>query len=660
MKNTAIIPTAILSLLFFAMSTSFAQSSEKYNSNETFDANFLSSPGTYYRSGSGEPGPGYWKNEADYKIDVSLDTVKKAVSGKEVITYINNSPDFLPFVWLQLDQNIFKKNSRGTKTTPIGGSRYGGKSYTDGFQLKSVKIDLDGDEYNAEYIVTDTRMQIRLPRSIKPKGGKIEIEISYDFDIPEFGADRMGYTPTKNGTIYEMAQWYPRMEVYDDIEGWNTLPYLGAGEFYLDYGNFDFKITVPWDQIVVASGKLQNPDEVLTSLERERLEKAMNSDSTIYIRKISEVGDPGTRPVKKGTLTWHFKMQNARDVSWASSNAFVWDAARVNLPDGKKTLAMSVYPVESASDSAWAKSTEFVKSTLETNSKMWFQYPYPVAVNVAGNVRGMEYPGIVFCSWKAYGGRLWGVTTHEFGHTWFPMIVGSNEREYAWMDEGFNTFINIYSTMAYDNGKYRYRRANADGIVKFMERSDIQPIMTYPDVLKMKNLGLEAYYKPALGLYMLRTYVLGPERFDYAFRKYIKDWAYKHPTPKDFFRSMNSSAGEDLDWFWKEWFYNDWLLDQAVKSVKYIKGDPAKGSIITITNNDKMVMPVKIKIKELNGNSGFVKLPVEIWQRSGTWSFKYNSTSMIDSVIIDPDKQLPDADRKNNTWNSGAKTSGNN
>ena len=660
MKKTILFLAVIFCFFTFAPVSLKAQSKSRYSPTQTFDANFLTSPGTYYRSGSGAPGPGYWQNEADYNLDVSLDTASMELTGEEVISYTNNSPDYLPFVWLQLDQNKFKKDSRGSLTTPVGGNRYGGQSFSDGYNIKSVKVILDGDAVNSEYIITDTRMQIKLPEAVKPGGGELKIEISYSFKLPEFGSDRMGFTPTKNGTIFEMAQWYPRMEVYDDVQGWNTLPYLGAGEFYLDYGNFDFKITVPWDQIVVASGKLQNPDDVLTSLERDRLEKAMHSDSTIYIRKISEVGNPDTRPVQHGTLTWHYKMENARDVSWACSNAFVWDAARVNLPDGKKTLAMSVYPVESASDTAWGKSTEYVKSTLETNSKMWFQYPYPVAVNVAGNVRGMEYPGIVFCSWKAYGGRLWGVTTHEFGHTWFPMIVGSNEREYAWMDEGFNTFINIYSTMAYDNGKYNYRRASAPGIVEFMENKTIQPIMTYPDVLRTRNLGIVAYYKPALGLYMLRNYVLTPERFDYAFKTYIKEWAYKHPTPKDFFRTMNSAAGEDLNWFWKEWFYKDWLLDQAVEGVKYVDGDPSKGSIITITNNDKMVMPVKIEVKESNGKCGTINLPVEVWQRSGTWSFKYNSTSMIDSVVIDPDKQLPDVDRDNNTWNSGANSSGNN
>ncbi len=645
-------------VLFIIAGNSIAQIKSIYNPHETFDPNFLSQPGTAYRSGSGAPGPLYWENEADYKINATLDTTNKTIEGKVKIYYTNNSPNNLPFVWLQLDQNLFKKSSRGTLTTPVGGYRFDERNYTNGFNLETVKITQNGRTEAANYLVTDTRMQIILPKPVHHKGGKLIITIKYSFQIPRYGSDRMGWLKTKNGVIYEIAQWYPRMEVYDDIIGWNTLPYLGAGEFYLEYGNFDYKITVPSNQIVVASGKLQNPGEVLTKTERRRLKEASKSDSTIYIIKVNEVNKPSTRPVEKGMLTWHFKMKNARDISWASSNAFVWDAARINLPEGKKSLAMSVYPVEVASDSAWGRSTEYVKSTLEYNSKTYYVYPYPVAVNVAGIVHGMEYPGIVFCGWKAKGGRLWGVTTHEFGHTWFPMIVGSNEREYAWMDEGFNTFINIYSTKNFNHGEYASytkRFGSAPFVVPFMLRKNIQPIMTYADDISSHYLGFEAYFKPAIGLYMLRNLVLGHKRFDYAWRMYIKRWAYKHPTPKDFFRTMNDVAGEDLDWFWKEWFIKDWKLDQAVVNVKYDDNDPAKGIFIKIANLQKMVMPVIVEVKEKNGHHGIKKLPVEIWQRGDTWTFKYNSTSMIDSVIIDPNRQLPDINYKNNIWTSGIK-----
>jgi aminopeptidase N len=315
---------------------------------------------------------------------------------------------------------------------------------------------------------------------------------------------------------------------------------------------------------------------------------------------------------------------------------------------------MSLYPLESDADTAWGSATKFAKASIEFNSKKWYEFPYPNAINVAGRVGGMEYPGIVFCSYRSYGRGLWSVTDHEFGHTWFPMVVGSNERRYAWMDEGFNTFINTLSTANYNNGEFTYHRnMSRRNLERFFMTRGTEPIMTYPDVLESMDLGLEAYYKPAQALTLLREDVLGPERFDYAFRTYINRWAYKHPQPKDFFRTMNDAAGEDLNWYWKEWFFKTWTLDQAVKDVKYIDNDPSKGVLITIENLDQMAMPVTVAVKEQNGNTGTVNLPVEIWQRGGEWTFKYNSTSMIDSVTIDPENKLPDVDRDNNVWTGG-------
>ena len=628
----------IILIIFILIGNNFAQDSSKYIPGETFDPGFLNYSGNTYRSGNGAQGPEYWTNRADYIIKAALDTAKKNITGTVTITYTNNSPDELNYLWLQLDQNIYRRDSRGSLTAPFNGYRFGEQDYTQGYNIESVKLNKNGESFPVENIINDTRMQIILPHPLRAKGDKIEIEIEYNFKVPEHGTDRMGYMHSDSGYIYEIAQWYPRMEVYDDIIGWNTLPYLGMGEFYLDYGNFDYYITVPHDQIVVGSGVLQNPGEVLTEQEIKRLIEASKSDNRIFIIKADEVKNPATRPEGKDNLTWHFKMENSRDVSWACSNSFIWDAAKINLNSGKQCLAMSVYPYEIYTDSTWKRSTEYVKATLEINSKLWYEYPYPVAVNVAGVVGVMEYPGIVFCEWKAKKSELWEVTTHEFGHTWFPMIVGSNEREYAWMDEGLNTFINIYSTLYFNNGEFKPKGNDARAIVPFFMKTNPQTIMTFADNLAMYNLGLEGYYKPALGLYMLRNYILDSTRFDYAFRAYINRWAYKHPAPADFFRTINDAAGENLNWFWKEWFYEQWTLDQSVKDVKYIDNDPAKGAIITIENLGKMVMPVTVEIREKNQQSGRVKLPVEIWQRSGEWTFKYNSKSSIDSVIIDPDK----------------------
>jgi hypothetical protein len=623
-------------------------------SQSTYDAHSLWAPlfyphyGNQYRSANGQPGPAYWKNEADYKIACTLDTTQKRLTGTVEITYKNNSPDNLSFLWLQMDQNIYRKDSRGEATQPVSGGRFANKSFTNGFELKSVTIEDHGKSTKADYLVNDTRMQIRLKDALKATGGTIKIKIAYAFTIPQYGTDRMGRLDTKNGWIYEIAQWYPRMEVFDDVEGWNTIPYLGAGEFYLDYGNIDYSVTAPANMIVVGAGKLQNPKDVLTSTERDRLDQAAKSDKTVFIRTAAEVTDPASRP-GKGMLTWHFHMDNTRDVAWAASKAFIWDAARINLPDGKKALAQSVYPVESAGDSAWGRSTEFTKACIEHYSEKWYPFPYPAATNVAGNVHGMEYPGFVFCGYKSSGEGLWGVTIHEFGHSWYPMVVGSNERKYPFMDEGFNTFINDECTKWFNKGEF-YHQTNRHTEAGYMFREGMDPILTIPDVTQAYNLGIAAYSKPAMGLELLRNVILGKDRFDYAFSTYTHHWAYKHPTPWDFFHSIENAAGEDLAWFWREWFFTNDRLDQAVDDVKYQDDDPSKGALITIENLDKMALPAIVQVTEANGKDSTFTLPVEIWQRGATWTFAYPSTSKLKSVVLDPDNVLPDVNSQNNEW----------
>ncbi len=641
-------------ILLFSATVAFCQDKAVYDPTQVFDPQFLNAPGNEYRSGSGAPGPMYFQNKADYTISCTLDTVKDEISGTVTITYTNNSPDELNYLWLQLDQNMFTTTSRSHFTTPVGGGRFGNVEFPGGDSIHSVSVTEHKKTSSPQYLITDTRMQIMLSEPLKGKGDKITVKIDYSFRVPQDGSDRMGITKTRNGKIYQIAQWYPRMCVYDDIEGWNTLPYLGAGEFYLEYGDFDYSLTVPANMILTASGELQNPNDVLTSTEKDRLNQAKNSDKKVFIVTADEIGTTSIRPKNSGNLTWHYKMHQSRDVSWACSKAFIWDAARVNLPDNKKALAMSFYPVESKSDSSWGRSTEYLKVSIEFYSQTYFVYSYPVASNVAGRVNGMEYPGIIFCNMRAREGGLFGVTTHEIGHNWFPMIVGSNERKYAWMDEGFNTFINIYSRDYFNNGEYGGDKSTRR-VAELMSHAGNKTIMTYPDVIDGKELGNYAYFKPATGLQILREVVVGPKRFDYAFREYIKRWAFKHPMPQDFFRSMNDALGEDLNWFWKEWYYNNWKLDQAVESVQYVNANPDDGADITITNNEQMVMPVEIEISEENGTVGRVNLPVEVWQRSGKWTFHYKSTSMIERVVIDPDNKLPDVNLNNNVWSTPTK-----
>ena len=629
---------------------SFGQVENKsiYDPHALFSPLFYPTGETITRAATGEPNAGYWQNRADYQITASLNDDSHEIKGSATISYKNNSPHALQFLWLQLDQNLFNKTSRGQARMPLDSrSRYGDakSGFSGGYNLSSVQVN-DGV---ADYIVTDTRMQIRLAKPLKAGGETIKIKINYSFILPEYGADRCGILKTKNGNIFTVGQWYPRMCVFDEIQGWNTLPYLGPSEFYLEYGDFDVNITAPATHIVVASGDLLNPSEVLTATQLSRMSLAKKSEKTVIIRSENEVLDPSSRPAKK-SLNWHYKIINARDFSWASSKSFMWDAAKVNLPSGKNCLAMSVYPVESAGDKAWSRATEYTKNSIENYSKRWFEFPYPVASNVASNIGGMEYPGIVFCGWKAKEDQLFDVTDHEFGHTWFPMIVGSNERKYGWMDEGFNTFINSLAHQDFNKGEFYEGPKNLEALTGYMFSPTSEAIMNTPDAIKEVNIGTALYLKPGYGLELLRNEILGADRFDYAFKTYINRWAFKHPTPWDFFRTMDNAAGEDLSWFWKEWFLENYSLDQAIESVKYENDKEENGAVVTIVNLDKMAMPVNIAYETINGTKGTIKLPVEIWNNTATWKVKLPTTEKLAKVVIDPNKVLPDMNFANNTW----------
>lgn len=611
----------------------------KYDYTEAFKPFFYPQTGTETRSASGQPGHKYWQNSADYQLNVSLDETKNEITGSADITYTNNSPDQLGFLWLQLDQNLFAKDSRGNAVVPLSGSRNGahGETFDGGYKIKSVKY----DGKDVKYTITDTRMQIDLPKVLKANGGVAKLKIEYSFLSPKYGSDRMGVEDTKNGKIFTIAQWYPRMCVYDDVMGWNTLPYLGASEFYLEYGTLSANITVPANHYVVASGELLNEREVYSKDEISRWNEAKNSEKAVIIHPESEIG----KNTKSGTKTWKFKIEKARDFAWASSAAFIIDAARINLPSGKKSLAISAYPVESAGDKAWGRSTEYTKAAIEHYSQKWFEYPYPAATNVAGNEGGMEYPGIVFCHMNSKGEALWGVTDHEFGHTWFPMIVGSNERLFAWMDEGFNTFINGLSTEAFNKGEY-YRKQDIGKMGPFVLNDNFEQVMVGPDNMKERSIGALAYFKPGMGLDILRESVLGPERFDKAFRTYVDRWAFKHPTPWDFFHTMENVSGEELNWFWRGWFINKWKIDQAVKTVKPVTG----GTQITVENIGQLPMPTTVLVTFKDGTSQTIKLPVEVWKRNTEWTFQVDSAKEVTQVKLDPASRIPDINVKNNIW----------
>ena len=577
--------------------------------------------------------------------------------GKEIIRYTNNSPDELDFLWLHLDQNAFKNDSKGSTIIPLRGSRSGtrGQKLDGGFKISAVQV-ISGKGRNrsitdVEHEVYGTRMKVNLPSPLKANGGELSLKIDFSFLSPNYGSDRMGIVETKNGKIYSIAQFHPRMCVYDDLNGWNTLPYIGQGEFYLEYGDFNISITVPSDHLVLCSGELLNPLETYTLDQLDRWAKAEASDETVMIRKPEEINDPGSRPMGREMITWRYKMENTRDVAWASSSAFILDAARINLPSGKNSVAISAYPIESFGDNAWERSTEYTKASVEHYSERWFEYPYPTAINIASSVAGIEYPAISFCSYKSRGGRLWGVTDHEFGHNWFPMIVGSNERLYGWMDEGFNTFINNISTKEFNNGEYHRGKMNMHMAALQFGSASIEPLITAPDNLKERNMGLQ-YYKTAMFLWLLRDHVLGAKRFDDAFKEYIHRWAFKHPAPDDFFKTMEDVSGEDLGWFWRSWILNNWKLDQAITNVEYVDDDPTKGAYITIKNMKEIPMPVKLEITTASDIKIRKELPVEIWKKNVSWRFLVDTTESFKKIVVDPDFEYPDVDAKNNYWYS--------
>jgi hypothetical protein len=633
--------------------TAAAAPPSTYNPRETFAPLDFAPAVNRYRSGSGLPGPDYWQNRADYVINARLDPAAHSIAGTVRIHYTNNSPDTLDVLWLQLEQNLYKPESRGNLSL---GGRPGSlsvvpKGFTEGMILDSVKVTVGGRTAAVQPLVSDTRAQLRLPAPLPP-ASQAEVDITYHYSVPkEPWGGRTGWMESKNGPIYSIAQWYPRMAVYDDLRGWDTLPYLQQ-EFYLEYGDFDYSVTVPANYIVAGSGELANSAEVLPPTQQARLAQARQSDKTVVIRSASE---PFGSAI--GTRTWRFVMHDSRDVAFAASPAFNWDAARMNLPGGRTGLAESVYPVEAKN---WDRSTEYLKDSVERFSAKWYPFPWPVAVNVAGPAAGMEYPALAFDPIDADPKSLFYVTAHEIGHSWFPMMVGFDERRHAWMDEGINTFIDVYESDEFNHGEFAPKRDSeyapkggnpVDEILPVLADPDAPPIMSRADTIPEKYRHPVTYFKAALGMILLREQILGPDRFDPAFRRFIAAWAFKHPTPADFFRAMNSEAGEDLSWFWRGWFYNNWQLDLAVTGIAPFPKDAAfKGSTVTVASLDKMVMPVTLRVIFADGTRRDIRLPAETWIRQASTQVPVVSGSPVVRAELDPDHKLPDKNRSNNLF----------
>ena len=576
MKNTLIL---LILCVISINNSSFSQ--QKFAQIE----NLIPTPNEY-RNAAGAPGHNYYQQQADYKMELVLEDNNQILRGIETITYTNNSPDALSYLWLQLDQNLFSKSSdtklitvekmedflsiEGEELNRIERKLF---DYDGGFKIEEVKA-TNGEDLS--YAINKTILRIDLKQALKTKES-ISFRIKWWYNINDRMAvgGRSGYEyfEKEDNYIYTIAQFFPRMCVYDDVSGWQNKQFLGRGEFTLPFGDYDVSLTVPGDHIVAATGTLQNESSVLTATQRKRLQKARKANAPEFI-VTQEEAEKAEKNKLKSLKTWRFKATNVRDFAFASSRKFIWDAQNTSVGD-KNVLCMSFYPKEG--NPLWERySTKLVAHTVDTYSKFTVDYPYPVAISVHSKSIGMEYPMICFNGGRPesdgtytertkYG--MWGVIIHEVGHNFFPMIINSDERQWTWMDEGLNTFVQYLTEQEWERG-YPSRRGPAYKIADYMrgDKSNISPIMTNSE--SIRQFGNNAYGKPATALNILRETIMGRELFDYAFKTYCERWKFKHPTPADFFRTMEDASAVDLDWFWRGWFFSTDHVDIALSNVK--------------------------------------------------------------------------------------------
>ncbi|CAL2078699.1 M1 family metallopeptidase [Tenacibaculum sp. 190524A02b] len=674
------------------------------------------------RTASGAPGHAYTQQKVDYVMDLRVDEASDKLYGDETITYHNNSKDHLEYLWVQLDQNmrapdsqsplIESKGASGFQTPDKFVSENMSKPKQYGYNIEAVKYE---DGRDLPHTINNTMMRINLPKPLAP-GDTFKFRIKWNYLINDYvkdgGRSGVEYFPDGNKN-YTIAQFYPRLAVYDNVEGWQNMQFWGRSEWALEFGDFDVKLTVPADHIVDATGELQNEKEVLTKEQRKRFEKARKSFKDPVFIVTQEEAEKNEKGRTTKTKTWHFKAKNVRDYAFASSRKYIWDAMAVNI-NGKTVMAVSLYPKEG--NPLWEEhSTRVVANTLEEYSKLTFDYPYSKAISVHAKRQGMEYPMICFNYGRpnpdgTYSDRvkngMIGVITHEVGHNFFPMIVNSDERQWTWMDEGINSFVETLAELDYDP-TFNTNNLPKD-IVGYMslDQSNLSPIMSQGDYVK--NFGPNAYTKPAAGLYLLRQTIMGPELFDYAFRTYARRWMFKHPTPADFFRTMEDASGMDLDWFWRGWFYTTDYCDIGIKEVKplYVTDKPNErtkklqaqypsyfaslGKLVFLTTDkadanskdietyvnglpaDKkanlktlpkymyqvefekpggLVMPVIVELTYADGTKKREKYPAEIWRKNDTQIFKvFSSDKEIKNITIDPDLETADIDTSNNSW----------
>ena len=649
------INTLLAFVLLFLAPTAAArsQSSLQQVADTSLFRPLILPPPNELRAASGRPGAKYWQQRVDYKISATLDPARNELRGRETIHYVNHSPDALPYLWLFVEQNLCAPNSITNQLNQpplvfLGTSfDFSCQGFNGGGHLESLRI----AGVDAKHTVYGTTMRIDLATPLA-SGAALDIEAQWHFNVPPQGGGRMGH----DGPLYEMAQWYPRLCVYDDVHGWNHEPYIGAGEFYLEYGNFDVSLVVPASYIVAATGELGNPEQVLTPTQRTRLAAARRSETPVAIIGADEVGNMDrTRPrtFARGSasplnpvpsLTWHFTATNVRDFAFAAGPNFRWDASGYN--------GILIEDLYRPTADKWGEVNRMGREAIKYFSEQWYRYPWSHATTIEGPIEGMEYPMMTFTPNSPIREDQQWVIAHEFGHEWFPMIVGSNERLYPWMDEGFNTFIDLGNAAKYFQGTPYGDSIEVHPLHLYSDHAkpgDEQPLITNPT--QVRDLFWVGYQKPALMMQMLRYEVLGKDRFDAAFREYIKAWAFKHPTPADFFRTMRDESGMDLDWFWRGWIFSTARLDQSVDSVTN-RADG--GSDIHLSNRGTMVMPAELSLTFVDGSRTTVTLPVEMWNLGAQFSYRVPEKKRVTRAEVDPRRALPDTDRANNIWSRGS------
>jgi len=593
----------------------------------------LATPNTI-RTGAGLPGPDYWQQKVDYRIQATLDPATNLLTGSETVRYHNNSPHALAVLWLALDANLCHPDSKA-KLLAVPPLLFGDSVFDftcDGSGMSVDRVASGGRALAFEVMGTIARVELPHPL---PAGATTEIEIDWRTTLPEYGYGRTG----RDGTLYQVAQWYPRAAVYDDVSGWDLTPFLGAGEFYQEFGDFQVAITVPDNFVVTATGTIVNPDAVLTAEQQARLARADASEDAVAIITGSEARSNRDRRAS-GTKTWRFAAENVRDFAFAMAPDFRWDASSY---DGIRI--QTFYRPEAT---LWEEANRMSWVTIQHFSERLYPYPWPHATTVEGPNDGMEYPMITFVPTETTREALYWVLTHEFGHEWYPMIVNTDERLHPWMDEGFNTFIDIESVEVYFEGEPYADEISVQPLELWAEHAipgREQAMYLPPD--EQHDLFWAAYFKPALMLHLLQHEVMGKATFDRAFREYTAAWAFKHPTASDFIRSMANSSGMDLDWFWRGWVYSTARLDQAVDAVTITEEGVTE---ILLASRGDMVMPAELELEFAGGASERIRLPVEMWKLGPEYTYRVAPGREVTGVTLDPRGVYPDVDRANNAW----------